>query len=1231
MLTAVVALLSAVAADPPLTPAQRDKLKESQYLANAVVLLEAAGKLADAAEAARKVAAIEREVLGPDHPTAAESLDRVGRIQMKRDDWAAARAAYRESTRVWAAARGPDHWRAADARLALADVDRFAAMTPADLAAARRADDLHRDGIKARDDGRYPDAERLLTEARTLATKVFGPDHYRTADFFNSVGVLYWAQGRYADAETEFRAALAVRRKILPPGHPDTAQTLENVGVQLQSRGRPADAEPLLREALAAWKAAVGPDDARVANCLGWIAATLSARGRFADAEPLLKEALSIKRKALGPGDPDVADGIADLAGTYQHLGRFADAEPLLKEALAIDKRALGPDHPRTASIGNNLGTLYWEQGRFRDAEGVFKEVLAARRKALGPDHPDTGQTAENLGVQYQSMGRPADAEPLFREALAVWKKALGPDHASTANCLSWLATACQSQGRYAAAEPLLKEALAAKRRSLGPDHPDTADGLTNLAGLYKIEGRYADAEPLLRQAAAIDRKALGEYHPRTMTILNSLGTFYWFVGRYADAEQVFRDVLAGREKALGPDHPDTVQTAENLGVQNWAQGRHADAERLFQSALAGWTKAVGPDHPGPLGCESWLARAYQSQGKFAAAEPLYKRVLDVRRKSLGPGHPDTAMSLGNLASLYREMGRTGEAEPLAREAVAAAADHLDATAAVQSEASQLASVAARRYALDTYLGCSAKAEAGSAYDLVLRWQGAVTSRQTFARAARSADPATAGLLAELTDVSRKYATLANAPGKKTDVSAKLKDLAERRDELEGQLAAGSAGFDRYVSNRGLTTADLQKALPPDVALVHYVGYDKKLAAFVVRRGAVARVEFGDAAPVAVAVDGFRGTLSRGRPTTGRPDDPAVALRKLLWEPVAAHVGGATTVLVCPDGPLCRVPFAALPGSDPAKYLIEEVAVAVAPVPRLLPELLAGRGPTPAAPASLLAVGDVDFDADPAAALALAEPTGANWKRVRSGAAGRWDRLPGTRGEADELAGLFRAAAPGGRLTRLGGVEATEAAVRAAAGRSAYLHLATHGFFAPPTPAPAVPQGGTGTGMVLSVGPNPGVLCGLALAGANKPKGEDDGVLTALEVGDLDLSGVELAVLSACETGLGNVAGGEGVLGLQRAFQVAGARTTVTTLWQIPDAATQKLMARFYDNLWGKKLGKLAALREAQVWMLRDGAADPGVKRGLVRADDDPAPAGPADGRLPPFYWAAFTLAGDWR
>ena len=265
-------------------------------------------------------------------------------------------------------------------------------------------------------------------------------------------------------------------------------------------------------------------------------------------------------------------------------------------------------------------------------------------------------------------------------------------------------------------------------------------------------------------------------------------------------------------------------------------------------------------------------------------------------------------------------------------------------------------------------------------------------------------------------------------------------------------------------------------------------------------------------------------------------------------------------------------------------------------------------------------MGDVDFDA----VAGKEEPVVAAFKRKRAGEAMTWKALPGTREEVISIADTFKAAVPEGKSLTLRGKDATEATVRAKLGGYEYVHLATHGFFSPKElAAQLTPTGNELRGLDGKLREpliHPGVLSGVVCAGANK--GDRDGVLTALDIAELDLSKVELAVLSACETGLGETAGGEGVFGLQRAFHMAGARTTVTSLWKVSDTATQKLMTRFYENLFKRNLGTLEALREAQLWMLKEGIA-----RGVVPDE----PAAPKGSRTPPLYWAAFVLSGDWR
>ncbi len=155
-------------------------------------------------------------------------------------------------------------------------------------------------------------------------------------------------------------------------------------------------------------------------------------------------------------------------------------------------------------------------------------------------------------------------------------------------------------------------------------------------------------------------------------------------------------------------------------------------------------------------------------------------------------------------------------------------------------------------------------------------------------------------------------------------------------------------------------------------------------------------------------------------------------------------------------------------------------------------------------------------------------------------------------------------------------------------------------------------------------GQHPQLLSGLALAGANRANksdaaatpAADDGLLTAEEISATSMEGVQLVVLSACETGLGKTAAGEGLLGLQRAFQSAGARSVVASLWPVPDRATQQLMTRFYANHWHEKMCPMKALREAQLWILHGTPNSDGAGK---------------DVKLSPEIWAAFVLSGDWH
>ncbi len=1002
-------------------------------------------------------------------------------------------------------------------------------------------------------------------------------------------------------------------------------------------------------------------------------AVALWQQGRSREALELARQAVAIRKEVLGEHSTDYAQAVNNLALVCQSLGEYAQAEERFRLALDIYEQALGQRHPRCALVLNNLAALYCARGNYAQAEPLYGRVVQICKQTAGENSLDHARSLQNLAALYRLTGEYARAEPLLRQVVQIGAQTLGPKQPDYAACLSNLAELYRSMGEYARAEPLYRQALDIRKQVLGEKHLDYATNLDNLAALYKLMGDHVRAESLLRQAQEIFKQAHGEKQPNYAAVLNNLAEVYRYRGDYVRALPLYREAVQIYKETAGIRCPAYATSLNNLGLVYQILGLQAQAEPLLRQSLEIRKQILGEKHPVYAQSLNNLGCLYSSRGDNAQAESLYGQALEIQKQSLGEVHPEYAQTLINLAVVHwSEAARLQVLLPPAvppcpvaglcacatyaarthdelRQALHIARDILERTAAAQSQRQQLDRLAQLRFLLDAYLYLPPQTlqDVIAQYRAVLAWKGAVGGRQRQEHLARKRSDL-AEDFAALDRVSTHLATLALAPPDPQHLSDRRREiqkLTDQKERLEARLAGKSAEFRQEQRRQHLEPAQLQAVLPADTVLLDFLEYSqaapapwwrggwhwqRRLAAFVVRRDRLVRVDLGSTQAIKEAVDRWRLALQRRFLTEG---DVRLGeqVRRLVWQPLQPYVQGASVVLISPDGPLDRIPFAALPGSRKDRYLLEEVAIAVVPIPPLLPQLLASHKDEPQTEPSLLLVGNVAYDkAAGSAAVADSRPA------PRAGALLHWPPLDATLAEVRAIRGCFEDHFPEGHVTTLSSSRATEAAVRQQAPSHRYLHLATHGFFAPQelrSALAALSQGDKqDTGNLFTrrdvAGFHPGLLSGLVLAGANEAPqpGQDDGILTALEVEALDLSGVELAVLSACETGLGEEAGGEGLLGLQRAFQLAGARSVVASLWQVDDKATRELMVRFYEGLWDKKLSKLEALRQAQLWMLREGAG-----RGMVdvRLPKDRLPI--EDGRLAPYYWAAFSLSGDWR
>jgi CHAT domain-containing protein/Tfp pilus assembly protein PilF len=974
--------------------------------------------------------------------------------------------------------------------------------------------------------------------------------------------------------------------------------------------------------------------------------------GRAKEALPLAKRALSINEKVLGPEHRDTALSLNNLGFLLKAMGDLRGAKPYYERALAICEKVLGPEHPDTARNLNNLGALLKAMGDLRGAKPYYERALAICEKVLGPEHRDTALILNNLGGLLKAMGDLRGAKPYYGRALAICEKVLGPEHPHTASILNNLGGLLQAMGDLKGAKPYLDRALAIREKVLGPEHPDTAQSINNLGGLLKDMGDLKGAKPYWERALAIREKVLGPEHPDTALSINNLGGLLYAMGDLRGAKTYYERALAIFEKVLGPEHPDTALSLNSLGGLLKDMGDLKGAKPYWERALAIREKVLGPEHPDTALSINNLGFLLQAMGDIKGAKPYYERALAIFEKVLGPEHPHTALSLNNLAALHWAMGDIAQAVTFSGRAQNAQEKSLAATLSIGSEAQKQALLQtliwSSHSAVSLHVDAARRDRRATrlALTTVLRRKGrALDATVEGLRILREhLSPEHGALFDRLADLRAQRAYLLLRPPEALRSEARRALIAELNPQIskiEAQLSVASAAFQQ--AHIPVTLEAVQAMIPAKTALVEFFVYkpchvkardsekrwgDPHYVAYVLQRtGEPAWVPLGEARRIEAAAEAFRRSVAERR---GDVRQRGRDLDYLTLGKVRPLLGEASVLLISPDGVLNLVPFAALV-DERGQYLIERYRLSYLTSGRDLLRVAAGA-PEREAP---LILGDASFGGS-------FGPSGARGEGKRAADMGslQFGPLPGTAKEVRAIGGIL--GLPANRI--LTKEAATEGVVKGVKGPR-ILHLATHGFFLPDLPeAPVATRqlgwGGTGPGasaFAASAGgyrlTDPLLRSGLALSGFNRrqeAKGANDGVLTALEVLGLDLWGTEEVVLSACETGVGEVRAGEGVFGLRRALVLAGAQSELMTLWQVEDEPTKELMVSWYSQLQ-KGIGRMEALYRAQLAALR-GEALPVTNARLrgVKLEDraeqgaDPSVAGSRH----PYYWASFILSG---
>ena len=960
-------------------------------------------------------------------------------------------------------------------------------------------------------------------------------------------------------------------------------------------------------------RAGLAEDDPRRIQSVHNLARSAYALGDYAGARDGFQRAVALRERALGPRSTQLARSLNGLANTLSVLGDPIGALDAAERALAIREAVLPPDHP---DVFNNLGVVARYRAELGDlvrAKALGERAVASAARAYGADSPLLAQPLTQLGNVLDQLGDDVRARACFERALAIDLRTYGPRHRIVVQAYDWLASALITHGDLDAAEPLVARGLALLDSIPDPSVQDRTALLTGRARLLMRRG-----------------------HP-------------------AAAESVITEVLHIDERAFGPDHPAVARECVSVGAYRFEGGDPAGARPWFERAVAIYERSKRPDSLHLAIALDGLGTAQMSGGDTTAAARTLAHCLAIRERWLGPDHPDLEPTLDHLAILALRQRRPEVAMAMALRAESISREQLRGSAGASSEREALALAAGRIGGLDLAVDAATRPELGpdgrrAAWDALIRSRALVLDAIAVrTHTALEGDTLTARLRAARAEARRDLAAvMVRGPGglgparyqALVDHWRHEADLAERALlEASPEQAAlerrGGLGFDAVAA-----------ALPAGSALVAYARYrpgsatgefdPPRYAAFVLRAGArtPAVVPLGDAATL-------EGTLGRWDTALGqrpgeRGSEAAAAeraargagelVRRAVWDPLVPALGGSARVFVVGDGALALTPFAALPEPG-GRYLVER-----GPLLHVLTSErdLVGDPSRTRTGHGLLALGGAAFDSvatGPAPLVAAALPFRGLRARCAEFSRVRFAPLPGTAREVEDVAALWQAAAGAEEVRVLSGVEADEAGFERLAPGRRVLHLATHGFFVDPAVPPRRAAAAWASWPMPRRHPRrrrrrprrrTRARCGSRVSPSPAPTGARTSRSAGTTASSpprrwrpLDLAGVEWAVLSGCDTGVGRLLAGEGVLGLRRAFLVAGVRTVIMSLWPVEDAATRDWMVALYRHRLAEHLGTAESVRAAARDLIAARRA-----RGLDTH---------------PFRWAAFIAAGDWR
>ena len=902
-------------------------------------------------------------------------------------------------------------------------------------------------------------------------------------------------------------------------------------------------------------------------------AGALAGARKFPQADELYREAAEQARLM---GSEKIDAQIAKAWGkTFEKRGLWKEAERLYRRSLELD-RAAG----RALAVAwtlHNLGTINAQRGDLQEAESLLQQALAICEQ-LAPRSSRLAKTLMNLGNVKYLRGDLAAAENHLRHALSILVE-LAPESLEVANALINLGNVTMARVNLAAAEELYRHAKSIYER-IKPESLEMAKALKNLGTAAMFRHDQETADYFTQRALAIEERLDASGAALAVTLEN-LGLQALKGEDLEKAEEYLHRAMSLEEK-LAPNSLTFAIKLQNLGAVAIRKKDCATAENFFQRALT-IRQSLKPDSLDVAASLKSLGYLGIKCGDLTRAEDNYRRALVIQER-LSPETIGHAMLLHDLGEVYQRQGRSLSAKELFCRAINLSDPSPESF--VETDGNE------ERIFTDCLGALAEVGETAEAFHVLERGRARAFLKQLAERDLLFSSDLPEEMARKRRELDKQFesiqGSLARLSSTREAADAKrlldrLREIRDQQQELTAQIRKRSPRLASLQYPEPLDLAGARQALDPGTALLAYsIGEDKSYL-FVVHPPerpkpglSVFSIPIGRKA-LQETVRSFRGLLREARSDPKLVTSQAKKLYALLVAPAEAQIGPAKRLLISADGPLHTLPIAALVRKG--RYLTEWKPIHSVLSATVYAELKKARRPSSnVVPSQIVAFGGPVYPKLPKDRDTAPAPTLEILTAVRRGLS--LASIPATREEVRNIAALY----PGARIFL--GAEATEERAKSIGKEARYLHFACHGLLDERFPL--------NSALALTIPEHP-------------QEGQDNGLLQSWEIFESVRLDADLVTLSACDTALGKEMGGEGLVGLTRAFQYAGARSVLASLWGVADVSTARFMKRFYSHLRAGE-SKDEALRAAQVDQIRG-----------------------KSGSSHPFHWAAFELFGDWR